>query len=201
MELSYAFRGVDVLRGVSLEVDRGAFIAVTGPNGSGKTTFFRCLLGILNCRGEVAIEGRDPRREADVKTLIGYIPQSLSYPPLTVREVVELHLRLYKSKIGADEVLREFGLEQLQDRSVAKLSGGEKQRLAWALAVSHSPRILILDEPFSNLDAGWREKTRALLGDFKGKSTVLIAVHHLDEIKQYVDGVVEFEGGRIKGVW
>ncbi|MEM0464777.1 ABC transporter ATP-binding protein [Pyrobaculum sp.] len=190
-----------MLKGISLEVDENVFVAVVGPNGSGKTTFIRCVLGILACEGKVEILGRDPRRDVGVKRAVGYLPQQLSFPPLSVREVVELHARLVGVGTNADAVLKEVGLLGRSTVKAHRLSGGERQRLGWAMALLHGPKVLFLDEPFSNLDVEWKRWALERLVELKGRSTVFLITHELELVKGIVDNVVEFEYGEVKRVW
>lgn len=118
-----------------------------------------------------------------------------------MREVVELRLRLTNAEANWVEVLEMVGLAELWNRDVQRLSGGERQRLALALALSHSPSVLILDEPFSNLDKAWRAWAVEQLRKLKGDVTVLIAVHGGDEVAELADAVVEMEGGEVKRIW
>jgi len=149
----------------------------------------------------VEIEGADPAINPAVKRRIGYVPQLLTFPKLKVREVVELHLRLTNAEANWVEVLEMVSLAELWNREVQRLSGGERQRLALALALSHSPSILVLDEPFSNLDKTWRAWAVEQLRRLKGGVTVLIAVHGGDEVAELADAVVEMEGGEVKRIW
>ncbi|MFN3803854.1 MAG: ABC transporter ATP-binding protein [Pyrobaculum sp.] len=192
-DLTYAVGGHEILKNVNMEIDRGAFVVVTGPNGSGKTTFLRCVVGVLKCEGIVEVMGRDPRRDVEVRRGVGYVPQLLPFPPLAVREVVWLHYKIYGISNG--EVLKEWGLAALLDRKVARLSGGERQRLAWALALSHKPRVLILDEPFNNLDAEGKRLALEKLRELREKVTVVMAIHEAYEVEKLADAVVRFEGG------
>jgi heme exporter protein A len=161
------FGRLSVLQGVSGTVTPGEALLVTGPNGSGKSTLLRCLAGILAPDGG-RIEYQEDERILDVaerRLRIGYVAPDLAfYSELTVAENLQFFARL--RRVGPErgfEVLDRLALPT--DRMVGALSSGMRQRLRWAWALLHRPRLLLLDEPFQNLDAPGEEATRALLSE------------------------------------
>jgi heme exporter protein A len=161
------FGRLSVLRGVSCSVAPGQALLVTGPNGSGKSTLLRCLAGILAPDGG-RIDYREGTRDLDMaerRLRIGYVAPDLAfYNELTVAENLRFFARL--RRVGPErgfEVLDRLALPT--DRMVGALSSGMRQRLRWGWALLHRPRLLLLDEPFQNLDAPGEEATRALLAE------------------------------------
>jgi heme exporter protein A len=159
------FGRLSVLQGVSGTVHPGEALLVTGPNGSGKSTLLRCLAGILAPDGG-RIEYHEDERSLDIaerRLRIGYVAPDLAfYSELTVAENLEFFARLRRvSPERGFEVLDRLALPT--DRMVGTLSSGMRQRLRWGWALLHRPRLLLLDEPFQNLDAPGEEGTRALL--------------------------------------
>jgi ABC-type multidrug transport system ATPase subunit len=167
------FGRLSVLQGVSGAVAPGEALLVTGPNGSGKSTLLRCLAGLLNPDAG-RIEYREEERSFDTeerRRRIGYVAPDLAfYNELTVAENLEFFARL--RRVGPERglaVLDRLGLPG--DRMVGTLSSGMRQRLRWAWALLHGPRLLLLDEPFQNLDAPGEEATRALLREHLNPSS------------------------------
>lgn len=161
------FGRLSVLQGVSGSVLPGEALLVTGPNGSGKSTLLRCLAGVL-APDAGRIDYREGERSLDVagrRLRVGYVAPDLAfYSELTVAENLRFFARL--RRIGPErgfEVLDRLALPT--DRMVGALSSGMRQRLRWAWALLHRPRLLLLDEPFQNLDAPGEEGTRALLAE------------------------------------
>ena len=165
-----------VLRGAALRLGRGETGVVMGPNGSGKTTLLEAVAGIVRPEaGRIAVAGRlvyDERLGLDTppeRRRIAYVPQDYGlFPHMTVRENILLPLRVRRvAAREAEERLRSLagllGLEGLLDRRPGQLSGGQKQRAAIARALAADPELVLLDEPFSALDAASREKLRPLL--------------------------------------
>jgi len=159
------FGRLSVLQGVSGTVLPGEALLVTGPNGSGKSTLLRCLAGILAPDGG-RIDYQEDERALDLaerRLRIGYVAPDLAfYSELTVAENLRFFARL--RRVGPErgfEVLDRLALPT--DRMVGTLSSGMRQRLRWGWALLHRPRLLLLDEPFQNLDAPGEEGTRALL--------------------------------------
>lgn len=159
------FGRLSVLEGVSGAVAPGEALLVTGPNGSGKSTLLRCLAGLL-VPDAGRIEYREEERTLDLaerRQSVGYLAPDLSfYGELTVGENLDFFARLRRVEPERGrEILDRLGLPA--DRMAATLSSGMRQRLRWAWALLHQPRLLLLDEPFQNLDTPGEEAARTLL--------------------------------------
>ena len=173
-KLGKRFGDKRVLRDVELDVDRGAFAVVTGPNGSGKTTLLRICAGLaLPTEGELAVDvGR---------AHIGYLAhEPLVYRELTALENLELYGRLYRvperrERIGM--LLERFGLWEVRHDRVVSYSRGMTQRLALCRVLLHEPDLLVLDEPYTALDAAGAELLDAQLRELHGDRTVLVSTH------------------------
>lgn len=176
--------GKVILQNVNFTVNRGDFVAVTGPNGGGKTTMLRIILGLLKptC-GKVEF--------ASPKPSIGYLPQKNmvdSHFPLTVAQVVEsglLGIRgLDKAEIGrrTAEVLRRIEMEEHAQRPIGKLSGGQLQRTLLGRAIIAEPGLLVLDEPLSYLDKHFESRIYSLLEEISRECTILLVSHDMNSI-------------------
>ena len=163
-----------VLRGLDLDVERGGFVLVTGPNGSGKTTLLRLVAGLAAPTGGTL--------EVDVERAeLGYLGhEPLVYRELSALENLRLYARLYRVADGAERigmVLERFGLWDARNERVGTYSRGMLQRLALCRALLHEPTLLLLDEPFSGLDAAGVELLERELDERRGRSTFLVATH------------------------
>jgi heme ABC exporter ATP-binding subunit CcmA len=174
-----------VLRGLDFELPRGGFLLVTGANGSGKTTLLRLCAGlVLPTGGELDI---DVTREH-----VGFLGhEPLVYRELTALENLDLYGRLYhvserRERIGM--LLERFGLWEARRERAAKLSRGQLQRLALCRALLHRPELLILDEPFSGLDADGAELLDRELAGMRERRTILVATHDPERIAPLADG-------------
>lgn len=187
--LSRSFGRVRVLREVSLALGPGEALAVAGPNGAGKTTLLRLLAGLMRpTAGEIRILGRPLRGDgAEVRRAVGLVShQSLLYDDLTLLENLTFAARLYRlprPRESALAALESAGLASRAGESPRRLSRGLAQRAAVARAMLHQPRLLLLDEPFTSLDAAsaerLREELRRRLADGLG---LVIVTHHLAEV-------------------
>ncbi len=199
------------LDGVTMEVPAGTLYAVLGPNGSGKTTLMKALLGTVRPEAGLArVEGRTlpewNRRE--LARSVGVVSQAESLAfPIRVRELVSMgrypHLGALQSerpedRAVVDDALRRCDAEQLADRSVATLSGGEFQRVRIARALAQRPRALALDEPTGSLDIRHEmEIFRLLRESVGGGMTVLLITHHLSLAARFADRILLLHEGRV----
>jgi ABC-type multidrug transport system ATPase subunit len=168
---------------IDLEVARGETFVLLGPNGSGKTTIIRAVVGLHRpTDGRVLVDGIDVARSPDlVKKRISYVPQRVTMPdPLTAREVLSLFARLKGVREGRiDRVLEEFALVDDADRRVGEFSGGMVQRLGLAVALLEEAPLLVLDEPTVNLDPPGIERLRKLLDRMRQRGATIVFSSHL----------------------
>jgi ABC-2 type transport system ATP-binding protein len=198
-DVSKSYGNVLAVDGLDLAVEAGQTVALLGPNGAGKSTSINMLLGLLRpTRGRVEILGRLPE-EAVARGEIGAMTQSGELiPELTVGELVDFVRRLYPSPLGLDEILRTADLTDLVRRRVAKLSGGQTQRVRFALAIAGAPKLLVLDEPTAAMDVESRLRFWAGMRDYAaGGRTVLFATHYLHEADENSDRVIVITRGRV----
>ncbi len=199
-DVCFGIRGFSILDHVSLEVRKGDFYALIGPNGGGKTTLLKIILGLLEpSAGTVTVLGQSP---GEARSRIGYVPQFRTFDfsyPITVREMV-LSGRLPKNRFpwarfspsdreAAERVLERLGIADLARRPVAALSGGEQQRAILARALVGDPEILILDEPTVYVDAPTEVQFYTLLEDLKRSLTILLVSHDIGVISRYITRV------------
>ncbi len=201
--LWHRYGQMDVLRDVSLEVGHGEIFGFIGPNGAGKTTTIRIMATLLDpMAGRVEIDGIDVSVDPDqVRKIIGYMPDHAGvYDRITVREYLEFFADSYRvQNLGiVDTVIELTDLGNLQDRLVAALSKGMKQRLGLARILLHDPKILILDEPASDLDPRARIEIRDLLLELRelGK-TIFLSSHILTELSDVCTSVGILERGKL----
>lgn len=197
---TYPTSTAPVLHELSLEVEAGQVVALLGPNGAGKSTLVSLMLGLNSpTAGEVTIFGRSPRgavRHGD----IGVMLQSAGIADcVTVRELVAFIARQHANPLPVDEALELAGMSEKATRRVEKLSGGEQQRVRFALALVGQPRLLILDEPTNEMDVATRytfwntvRATAAKLG-----RTVFFTTHHMDEVATAADRVLVIANGTV----
>jgi heme exporter protein A len=173
-KLGKRFGDKRVLRGVDLDVERGAFAVVTGPNGSGKTTLLRLCAGLaLPTEGELEVSA--------TRAVIGYLGhEPLVYRELTALENLDLYGRLYRvaerrERIGM--LLERFGLWDVRHDRVGSYSRGMTQRLALCRVLLHDPELFVLDEPHTALDAAGAELLDAQLAELRGERTLVVSTH------------------------
>ncbi|OZE95947.1 ABC transporter ATP-binding protein [Rhodococcoides fascians] len=197
--LSKAFGKVQAVADVSLRVEPGEVVAFLGPNGAGKTTTIDMMLGLAKPdTGTARVFGRPPA-EAIADGRVSAVMQSGGLiRDLTVRETIQLTGSLFPRTSPVDSVLARAGIAGIADRRVAKCSGGEQQRLRFALALLPEPDLILLDEPTTGMDVeGRRDFWNAIRHDARGGRTVMFATHYLDEADAYADRIVLLRHGRI----
>jgi ABC-2 type transport system ATP-binding protein len=193
------FGPVHAVRGIDLEIRPGEIVAFLGPNGAGKTTTIDMVLGLSRpTSGEVQVLGLQPR-QAIARGLVSAVMQTGGLlKDLTVRETVQYTASLFGHTHPTDEVLRRAGIDDIADRKVGKCSGGEQQRLRFAMALLPDPALLLLDEPTTGMDVeGRRAFWSAIRADAAKGRTVLFATHYLEEADQYADRIVLVSKGRV----
>ena len=197
--LTRNFGQVQAVRGIDLEIEQGEIVAFLGPNGAGKTTTIDMLLGLSQpTSGTVEVLGHQPR-QAIARGLVSAVMQTGGLlKDLTVRETVRYTASLFADTRPVDEVLAHAGISGIADRRVVKCSGGEQQRLRFAMALLSDPALLLLDEPTTGMDVeGRRAFWSAIRDDAEKGRTVLFATHYLEEADQYADRIVLMRKGRI----
>ena len=201
--LEKSFRGpagpVHAVAGVDVGIARGETVALLGPNGAGKSTTIDMVLGLQRPdSGRVEVFGRPPAdavREGMVGAMLqtGYLIRDLS-----VRELVAMMASLYPRPLPVDDAIELAGLGEIAGRITQKLSGGETQRVRFALALASNPELLVLDEPTVAMDVETRRHFWSSMREFaSGGKTVLFATHYLDEADANADRIVLMAQGRV----
>ncbi|MFE6997472.1 ABC transporter ATP-binding protein [Microbacterium sp. NPDC057659] len=197
--LTKAFRGVTAVDGVDLRVRQGEVVAFLGPNGAGKTTTIDMLLGLSQPdRGDVSLFGLTPR-QAISRGLVSAVMQTGGLlSDITVRDTMKLTASLFAQTTGIDAALERAGILDIADRRVSKCSGGQQQRLRFAMALVSDPGLIVLDEPTTGMDVEGRHSFwQAIHADAQRGRTVLFATHYLEEADQYADRILLIRKGRI----
>ncbi|MFD4999417.1 ABC transporter ATP-binding protein [Streptomyces buecherae] len=189
-------RAVD---GLDLEIARGSTVALLGRNGAGKSTALNVLLGLLPpTAGEVALFGAPPRRAVREGRVGAMLQDGRPIPRVTVRELVRFVAASYPSPLPVAETLALAGLDALADRRVDRLSGGQAQRVRFALALAGNPELVVLDEPTTALDVAARRAFWEAMRRYTGRgNTVLFSTHYLPEADENADRIVVIDGGRV----
>jgi zinc transport system ATP-binding protein len=195
----FSYGEAPVLEDVNIEIKQKDYLAIIGPNGGGKTTILKLILGLLKPnRGTVRVFGKFPK---EVRKLIGYLPQNFTFDfdfPMSVMEVV-LMGRLGKRGVGKRytgtdiqiclRALKKVGMEQLKNREIGNLSGGQMQRVFIARALTTEPRLLLLDEPVSSIDTKWQQTFYELLDELNKEIAIVLVTHDIGVISTYIDKI------------
>lgn len=209
-----AYVGADhpTLTDISLSIGKGEFVVIGGPNGAGKTTLLETINGMLPItHGKATVCGQDVREDGvQVRCRVGYLLQNFAFDPLTPFTVEEVVLMGRYGTIGlfrkpgkqdydaVQKALQLLGIEDLATRPIGQLSGGQQQKVLMAQNLARNPEILLLDEPFSNLDMFAREEINTLLAHLvRSGITVLIVSHAFDDLPDGSVRVVVMQEGTI----
>ncbi|ODT24819.1 ABC transporter ATP-binding protein [Microbacterium sp. SCN 69-37] len=197
--LRKSFGSVRAVESVDLRVRPGEIVAFLGPNGAGKTTTIDMLLGLSDPDGgAVRVFGESPRAAISHGLVSAVLQTGGLLKDITVRETLALTASLFADTRPIEEVMQRAGISDLRSRRVGLCSGGQQQRLRFAMALLSDPGLLILDEPTTGMDVeGRRAFWSAIRADAARGRTVLFATHYLDEADEYADRIVLMSRGRI----
>ncbi len=198
-DLSFSYNSVPVLKDVNLEISEGDFLLLMGPNGGGKTTLLRLMLGLLQpTSGEIRVKGKPP---AQMSHYIGYVPQDFHINrqfPISALDVVLMgklkpgRRKAWHSpsdRTAAHKVLDRLGMGAYCHRRIGELSGGQRQRVMIARALMTDPSLLFLDEPTSGIDSGGQGDVYNLLKGLNETITIVLASHDLMLLSSYVKSI------------
>ena len=190
---------VHAVRGVDISIASGETVALLGPNGAGKSTTIDMLLGLSQPdQGEVTLFGKSPRAAVDAGEVGAMLQTGELIRDLSVRELVALVASLYPNAMDVDEVLGVAGLTSVAGQRTQRLSGGQTQRVRFAVALVPDPRLLVLDEPTVAMDAQGRRDFWAAMREYAAEGrTVLFATHYLEEADANADRAVLMASGRV----
>ena len=200
-DICFAYEQEEVLHNITLTIPRGSFTVIVGPNGGGKTTLLRLILGLLQPKyGTISIDGKSPEK---ARRLMAYVPQQMQYDrllPITVMDAILMgrlgrHWPEWYSEEDraiAREALARVELTGLEDRQFGTLSGGQRQRVLIAQALASGAQILLLDEPGASLDPEHRLQLYQLLERLreKGDLTVILVSHNLNLVASHATHVI-----------
>ena len=184
---------------LDLTISKGEIIALLGPNGAGKTTLIDMILGLTEpARGTLTVQGISPKKAVQRGDIGAVLQTGGLLKDLTVRQTLEMLATLYPTHIDIDEVLANADLTELAHRKVGKCSGGQQQRIRFAIATMHNPNILILDEPTTGMDVTARRTFWERMDKLAetGK-TIIFATHYLEEAQNFAQRIVLMRDGAI----
>ena len=193
------FGAVTAVDGLDLQIARGRTVALLGPNGAGKSTTVGMLMGLTAPdAGHVRIDGRTPRAAVAAGGIAAMLQDAGLMPGVTIGELVELGRRCYSSPLPVGRALELAGLAGLARRRVDRLSGGQVQRVKFAMVAVADPEVMLLDEPTRALDVQGRREFWTAMREYASTGrTVVFATHYLDEVEENADRVVMMKRGRI----
>ncbi|MGN0688158.1 MAG: ABC transporter ATP-binding protein [Oscillospiraceae bacterium] len=207
-KLTKKYKSKTAVNGIDFSVKKGELFALLGVNGAGKTTTIRMLCCLSKpTSGDAYVCGHNSLTDSEnVKRVIGISPQDTAVAEnLTVRENLELVAKIYgfsKSKVKSrtDEMIAMFGMGEVQGDRAKTLSGGWKRKLSIAMALISEPEVLFLDEPTLGLDVLARRELWTAIEALKGKITIILTTHYMEEAESLSDRIAIMLGGRIAAI-
>lgn len=200
-QICKSFGKTKVLRELNVSFSPGEITALIGPNGSGKTTMLKTVLGlVINEKGQVLVNGKDIRNGYSYRQSIGYMPQIAHYPEnLKVNELISLVRTLRNNPDHTDEELKEsLNISELIGKNLGSLSGGQKQKVGAYLAFLFNPEIIILDEPTAGLDPVSTEILKKKISKSKAqKKLIIITTHIMQDAEELADRLVYLMEGSV----
>lgn len=197
--VSKIYGNITALQDFDLKIQSGELTALLGPNGAGKTTTILLILGLIRpTQGNVKVLGKNPKH-IEVRENLGVMPQESAIPQaLTVKETISLFASFYSAPTTIENALALADLSSLANRRAGQLSGGQKRRLAFALAIVGNPEVLLIDEPTTGMDAGSRVAFWNAMEKLKIEGrTILLTTHYLEEAERMADRVIIMNCGKI----
>ncbi len=190
---------VTAVDGIDLTVRPGEIVAFLGPNGAGKTTTLDMVLGLTSpTSGSVQVYGQHPRAAVAAGRVSAVLQTGGLLRDLSVRETVQMIASTFETHAGIEEVLERADLVGIASRKVSKCSGGEQQRLRYALALLPDPDLIVLDEPTAGMDVGSRQSFwETMYADADAGRTVVFATHYLEEADAFAQRIVMVAGGSV----
>jgi zinc transport system ATP-binding protein len=196
-DLSVKYNEQLVLKNINFSIGEKDFVAIIGPNGGGKTTLLKIILGLLTPdTGEVRVFGKEPKK---ARNLMGYLPQNLKFDhdfPINVFETVLTgrYHGLFKGYTKKDDkavlqALKDVEMEEFKDRQISKLSGGQIQRVFIARAIVREPKLLIMDEPMASIDPEMQQTFYKLMSRLKEKMAIVLVSHDVGAVSTHVDKI------------
>jgi ABC-type multidrug transport system ATPase subunit len=200
--VAYSGSRKPTIKDITLSLDSGIYV-ITGPNGAGKTTLLETIIGLLKpYRGEVYLLGVNTksRKIFEVRRRCSYVPQDFMKPPTeayTGMDVIKLGLVFNRNGLkNVTELAKKLNALDLLEKPFGKLSGGQQQKIMIIRALARNPEVLLLDEPFSSLDAETKENLCEILEDYSNR-LVIIVCHDTSIVKKIANGIIRMEEGRI----
>ena len=188
---------------INLKIKEGELFALLGVNGAGKTTTIKMLSGlILPTTGNILIENMDMKKDVyKIKEILNVSPQETAIAPnLTVRENLEFMAGVYQIKDKnkkINELIKQFNLDEVLNRKAKKLSGGWQRKVSIAISLINNPKILFLDEPTLGLDVIARKELWKVINDLKGKITIILTTHYMEEAESLSDRIGIMSNGKL----
>ena len=189
-----------VLEDINLKIKDKHFLGIIGPNGGGKSTLLKAIVGLVDYKkGEIKIYGKKP---ADLNGILGYVPQASKFDknfPINVEEVIlsgilKDNLKIFKKytkkdKNKAKKIMKRLDIINLKKRQIGQLSGGQLQKVLIGRALMTEPKILLLDEPTTSIDASSTTQIYELLNELNKDMTIIIVSHNMEAVASYLDSV------------
>ncbi len=215
-DVNFSYDSIPVLEGVDLIIKQNDFLGIIGPNGGGKTTLLKLILGLITPdRGEIKIFDKPPKEN---RHYIGYVPQLFNFDfdfPVNVFDIV-LMGRLGKKRLGRSflkedfeislRALNKIGMGDFQNHEIGKLSGGQRQRVFIARALAAQPKILLLDEPVASIDSKWQTNFFEFLAELNKEIAIVLVTHDVSVVSTYIDQIacvnrkIHFHGKTKEGI-
>ena len=204
--LTKKFKDKIAVNGINLQIKKGELFALLGINGAGKTTTIKMLSGlILPTSGDIKIENMNMKKDIfKIKEIINISPQETAIAPnLTVKENLEFMAGVYQISNKEEkikELIKQFKLEEILNKRAKNLSGGWQRRLSIAISLINNPKILFLDEPTLGLDVIARKQLWKVINELKGKKTIILTTHYMQEAEALSDRIGIMANGNLVDV-